>query len=447
MKKIFALFLVMLLVLSGLSLSAVAEEDTLSGTLKYMFWGSTVERDIVEGICKSYMELHPNVTIETIYTPSDYDTKITTLAAANDLPDIAYMNALLATEMAQNGFIKDIGPLIEADPEITKDSFVPGCLLEREDGFVLGRRIGIAGYCMYYNEDMVKEAGLEPMPANWQDAMTWDEFIEYAKALTLDANGKHPDDEGFDPDNIVQYGFYFENWTLEQLIYAFAGVPFIDDDRTTFTLASEEGIAAVQAIADMINVYHVCPSPSVSDSLGGSVASLNNGMIATCFYGNWACADFAAAETPFNCGVTPLMPSADGYHAIEACGPTCIFENCQNPELAWDFYKYAVNLSYNDTFYSSGISIPVMRAWLEDPECVAQWTDNVAHPSGYVGSLLTPLLETPTFTPINESDRVFEGWSDISNLVSLDAVWNGERTAEEVLLELKPQVEAILAGK
>ena len=166
MKKIFALFLVMLLVLSGLS--AVAEEDTLSGTLKYMFWGSTVERDIVEGICKSYMELHPNVTIETLYTPSDYDTKITTLAAANDLPDIAYMNSLLALEMARNGYIKDIGPLIDADPEITRDSFVPGCLQVLDDGFVLGRRIGIAGYCMYYNEDMVKEAGLEPMPDNWQ---------------------------------------------------------------------------------------------------------------------------------------------------------------------------------------------------------------------------------------------------------------------------------------
>lgn len=444
MKRLFSLVLVLLFALP--CVGGFAEEDTLSGTLKYMYWGSTVERDIVEGICKSYMELHPNVTIETLYVPSDYDTKLTVLAAADDLPDIAYMHNVLAMEMAENGYIQDIAPLIENDPEITKDDFVPGTLLETEDGFIIGRRIGIAGYCMYYNEEMVQEAGLEPMPSNWQDAMTWDEFIEYAKALTLDANGKHPDDEGFDPENIVQYGFYFENWTLEHMMLAFANIPFISEDRKTFELASEEGIAAVQAIADMINVYHVCPSPSVSDALGGSVASLNNGMIGTCFYGNWSCADFAAAGTPFNCGVTPLMSSADGYHAIEACGPTCIFKKCENMDLAWDFYKYVVNLSYNDTFYSSGISIPVMRTWLEDPENVKSWTDNDAHPSGYVGSLLTPLLETPTRTPIDESDRCFKGWSEISNLVSLDSVWNGERTAEEVLLELKPQVEAILNG-
>lgn len=53
---------------------------------------STVERDIVEKICKSYMETHPGTTIELQYVPSEYDTKVTTLVAAGSESDVAYMN-------------------------------------------------------------------------------------------------------------------------------------------------------------------------------------------------------------------------------------------------------------------------------------------------------------------------------------------------------------------
>ena len=90
MKKLFILCLVVAMALSMLC-SAVAEQGP-SGSITYMCWGSTVERDIVEKICKSYMETHPGTTIELQYVPSEYDTKVTTLVAAGSEPDVAYMN-------------------------------------------------------------------------------------------------------------------------------------------------------------------------------------------------------------------------------------------------------------------------------------------------------------------------------------------------------------------
>ena len=37
---------------------------------------------------------------------------------------------------------------------------------------------------------------------------TWAEFIDVCKKLTVDANGKHPGEEGFDKDNIKTYGIF-----------------------------------------------------------------------------------------------------------------------------------------------------------------------------------------------------------------------------------------------
>lgn len=101
MKKLFILCLVVAMALSMLC-SAVAEQGP-SGSITYMCWGSTVERDIVEKICKSYMETHPGTTIELQYVPSEYDTKVTTLVAAGNEPDVAYMNSPLAYSLAENG--------------------------------------------------------------------------------------------------------------------------------------------------------------------------------------------------------------------------------------------------------------------------------------------------------------------------------------------------------
>ncbi len=39
------------------------------------------------------------------------------------------------------------------------------------------------------------------------DALTWDEFLDVCKRLTLDGNGNNAASSSFDPNNIVQYGF------------------------------------------------------------------------------------------------------------------------------------------------------------------------------------------------------------------------------------------------
>ena len=70
---------------------------------------------------------------------------------------------------------------------------------------------------MFYNKDMFDAAGIDCPPTSADEAWTWDEFVEVAKQLTLDANGNNAASPDFDPDSIVQYGCMVENltWQLE----------------------------------------------------------------------------------------------------------------------------------------------------------------------------------------------------------------------------------------
>ena len=49
---------------------------------------------------------------------------------------------------------------------------------------VYGLDICNVGPVIFYNKDLFEEAGVEPMPTEWDKRWTWDEFVENMKKLT-----------------------------------------------------------------------------------------------------------------------------------------------------------------------------------------------------------------------------------------------------------------------
>ncbi len=76
-----------------------------------------------------------------------------------------------------------------------------------EDGALTmsGTLLSEPGLVFYYNPAHFEAAGIAP--ATPDNTWTWDELYEYAALLTLDANGNHKGEAGFDPDNVVQWGY------------------------------------------------------------------------------------------------------------------------------------------------------------------------------------------------------------------------------------------------
>jgi multiple sugar transport system substrate-binding protein len=428
----------------GTNTDEPATTDKKPVTLRYMVWGSPNEKKAVEDYSKMYMELNPNVTIEVIHVPNDnYSTKVATMVAGNDAPDIAYMSESQAYELAQQGKLVDIFQFLKTDPDFKLEDYAPNVFYEYEPGKALGRRIGIGAMGMYYNTEVFEKAGLPPLPRDPDQTLTWDEFVKLAQTLTIDQNGKNALDPAFDPNNIKQYGFMFETWWANYLPMVLSnGGSFVSEDGTKFGLSEPEAYEAIQKLADLINVYHVAPSPVQLKSLPNLATSLQTGKAAMAFGGNWLTLDLSAAKAKFGYGLFPKMKE---NASIILASPTVIFNSTKHLDEAWKFYKFAANPSAAIGIYADGLSIPVLKEWLTDEEKLNQWAVNETHPDGYVDVMIKPLFSENTKPgPVD----LVKNYGKIDTVVTpaLENVWLGKSLAKDAMTSIKPQVESLLEG-
>jgi ABC-type glycerol-3-phosphate transport system substrate-binding protein len=118
---------------------------------------------------------------------------------------------------------------------------------------------------LYWRKDLFEAAGLDPNVA----PQTYDELREFALKLTTDVNGKHPGEDGFDPNNIEIYGLGFKgvsglasSWEWYNYLYAFGGD--LMDDEFNVTIDSPEAIASLQWVVDNFREYGIYPADTTT---------------------------------------------------------------------------------------------------------------------------------------------------------------------------------------
>ena len=126
----------------------------------------------------AYEDEHPNVTIDFYQIPFDsYVDQLTTRFAAGDEPEIVHLPARNAAEFASRGWLAELDERL-AETDIL-ESWTP---LQEEmqwDGQNYGVLLLGYGYAMYYNEQLLADAGMD-VPT------TSEEFIAAAEAVTGD---------------------------------------------------------------------------------------------------------------------------------------------------------------------------------------------------------------------------------------------------------------------
>ena len=109
---------------------------------------------------------------------------------------------------------------------------------------------------LFYKASLFKEAGLNEPPHDWNstykmpDGSTvpwdYDTVRKIAKILTVDKNGKDATEAGFDPENIVQWGFEPQRDDLRQVGAYWKAGQFMSSDGKTVQIP--EAWAAVVAL-------------------------------------------------------------------------------------------------------------------------------------------------------------------------------------------------------
>ena len=444
MKKLFSFILALAVLVSvTTALPGSAEEDKV--TIRFSFWDGGDALKGYQDAAKKFEELHPNIHVELLSIPAEYDTKLTAMIAGGTAPDVAELeSSTIAFTLAEEGRVMDLAPLLAEDPEFSKDKLLPAITYYWKPGKIMGFALGPQIMCLYYSKPALEAAGITP-PKSYEEAWTWDEFVENAKKLTLDSAGRNALDPNFDANNIVQYGTTAPTWFASgyNITALSEGTDYVTDDGSKLLLFDDPKFAdSIQKIADLIYVHKVAPSPMTAQTMPGMVDAFATGAYATTINGHWC--NLELMEGGVDYGVMPV-PVIDKPVTTLMGGCLSIMSDTKHPKEAWEFYKFMCDPENTLTLIKSGLLTPMETEWYTDPEKFAKWAETEGHPDGYATVVRDGLLKygKPIF------QFYVKNFPKMNSIVSaaLDKVWLGETTAAEALASVRGQVEPLFAGR
>lgn len=437
MKKLLSLVMAMILVLSIGAFSALAEEKIV---LKFSGWGDANEKAVVENILAKFTE-ETGIEVEYLYmTSGEYLTKLTTMAAANELPDVGYMSESNVIKWSNEGMLMDLTAMYELpgyEEKMETNKFYDA------EGKLCGISMAVESFCLYFNPTYFDQMGVEYPPYSYADAWTWDEFVEVCRQLTVDVNGKHPGEDGFDPENIKTYAVKLsKGFEAMEIFTRSNGGGIFNEDYSELYINTPENAEAIQRIADLMNVEHVmCTPDSSANSMDMASAFLSN-SVAMVMDGQWShlSMSVSAEEDGITYDVAAL-PSMGIPTTGNTGGPCVVFSTTEYPEEAMLLCSYMLNTEFVMEFINNGLWQPINEIWYTSEELQDRWLTEGVHTAGYKDAIIDATLNYMVPTGYFKVGC----YGEISNLYKSvrDSIWLGEMTAEEALASIDEEAHRI----
>lgn len=259
MKKILALFLVLLM---GMSVTALAEEFVIKYPTHQI--GTNTSAPANAEMVRTFNEKYAGtyrIEVEEVPGDTNYRDKMLTLLAAGDVPLMVYGSTIIDAFAAQ-GACMDLTALLAEDPEWASLFSETVIAHNSRDGKVcaLPNEGQLIGY--YYNKDLFAKAGVE------KPAETWDEFFEICAKLKA---------AGITPISL-QTG---DNAFVSQLLLSAMIVECAQGEKTFLDSAERTADYNVQYFYDALNMFKRLYDEgyTTEDSIGGMYENAANNFI------------------------------------------------------------------------------------------------------------------------------------------------------------------------
>jgi len=416
-------------------------------------WGATQEDEGVRAAMKVFEEENPNIKMEWIHIPDTgaYNDRVLSMAAAGTPPDTGFIQSDIFTTYARDGVLLDITDRVKADSVIGQENYFIEPQETQRSTFD-GRWYGIGSTWVaphiYYNADVFEEAGLEPPSNDAAQAWEWDHMLDIATQLTVDSNGNHPGDSGFDINNVARWGIHWPTWWIPLHAAMISnGGDWVDRETGLVVADQPEAIEAIQNIADLILTHQVMPHASVFQRSETSDVPqmLEGGLLAMAVDGSWALSWLTELDITLGTAVLPMtkQPATTLQAHLHS-----VFAGSKQPEEAWQWVRFLATEYYQLQFLRIGLWLPSQTA-LATPEGREKWlTTRTApgegiHPEGYE-QLITEFI--PEYGNVLYMPP---GWNKATSVLypALDSVFIGDQTAEEAMTTAVPEANAILEAE
>lgn len=248
--------------------------------VKIDYWGgwTGTQDDAMKGLVEKYNKEQDKVKVQ--FNSMDWNAltnKFISATKDGSVPDILAMRSYEIGKAAEMGAL-DFS--IAEEVKVNKSDYADAIW---NSGFYKQKQFGIPIVVninsIFYNKEILDKAGLREMPK------TGDDLISMAQQLTVDRNGKHPNESGFDEKEVLQYGLGINtNYNVFYHFYTLynqqAGAKQLTETMTKLDIEEDKAAKAFGFIEDLIFKYKVVPKDEkspVDDFKGGKVAMFIDG--------------------------------------------------------------------------------------------------------------------------------------------------------------------------
>lgn len=282
-KRNVALLVFLALVMSCFAAPALGEGEQIELTFALgQESGPTFE--LFEEMGEAYTKLNPNVKVDIMGIVQDYSTKILTMNAAGNAPDLFWIFPNMVPEYVKQNAIVDLTPYDGTlyDSSDILDSYKPDYTV---DGHLYALPGDGAFNVLFTNDDLFKKAGVEVPTTD----LTWAELKETAAKMTVVENGK-----------TIQYGYSVPSDANGVYGYIIQnGGDIVDETGKVSTWNTPAVIETLEYLKSFVD-EGIAPSPS--DTSAVSPAELfKSGNQAMIYDGVYMCSlGWAASDVNYN---------------------------------------------------------------------------------------------------------------------------------------------------
>ncbi|MCL2084349.1 MAG: sugar ABC transporter substrate-binding protein [Oscillospiraceae bacterium] len=408
--------------------------------LVFSLWGDPAEQETTQRALDVYNDSQDKVYVKALQIGRDeYNEKLQTMATSGEMPDCGMVAEDTVIGWARDGLLSDF------DIYAGQDNLPLDYITFKYEGKVVAYSAANEVLALWFNKQIFDDAGIPYPPATLDDAWTWDEFIEVARKLTIDSDGRNPGDDGFDKNNIVQYGAGINTYTWQLEVWALSnGGKFFSSDGKSVAM-DDATIEAIQKVADLHLVENIAPFNDGTADAGFDL-TIGRGNVAMGTDGQWATGFRAFVDIDYGVGVLPYMK-----HKANICtgGPTGIFATTDYPNEAADFLRWYNSEENNINTILDGWWMPTKMNWYTDEALLEQWIDGSDFRKPLGDAYRTAILDVALDFGVTKSTAWYYTPNTYEVLVgtlqpALVEAFQGGKTVKEVVDASRDAMQAAL---